>query len=154
MSCADMRHRLRRGVHFFHSLNAINNAVHAPTGLMPFFVNNARHPRVRALLSLLASEHPVYKLGGGVSADGIAPKKIMIDYVEDKVATDATYAVSFVANGVSSPDAMHPIASPVANFALKESTSPVGLAIVTEFLLLRQGITRFVHDALQEAVDN
>ena len=47
---------------------------------------------------------------------------------------------------------MHPIASPVANFAPKESTSPVSLAAVTEFLLLRQGIKSFVCDALQEVV--
>ena len=43
----------------------INNAVHASTGLTPFFVNNARHPRVPALLALSASEHPVSTLGGG-----------------------------------------------------------------------------------------
>ena len=74
----------------------------------------------------------------------------MIDYVEDKVTADATYAVNFVANGISSPDAIHPIASLVANFAPLESTSPVSSAAVTEFLLLRQGITRFVRDALQK----
>ena len=49
----------------------------------------------------------------------------------------------------TAPDAMHSIASPVANFAPKEHTSPVSSAAVTEFLLLRQGITRFVRDALQ-----
>ena len=43
----------------------------------------------------------------------------MIDYVEDKVAADATYAVNFVANDMSSPDAMHPMASLVATFAPK-----------------------------------
>ena len=43
----------------------------------------------------------------------------MIDYVEDKVTADATYAVNFVANDISSLDEMHPIASPVANFAPK-----------------------------------
>ena len=80
-------------------------------------------------------------------------KKLIIHYVKDKVAADATYAVYFVAKGISSPDAMHPIASTVANFAPKESTSPVSSAAVTEFLLLRQSITRFVRDALQEAVD-
>ena len=31
---------------------AMNNAVHASTGLTPFFLNNARHPRVSGLLGL------------------------------------------------------------------------------------------------------
>lgn len=31
---------------------ALNNAVHASTGLTPFFVNNAHHPRVSALLAV------------------------------------------------------------------------------------------------------
>ncbi|KAF4032791.1 Calponin homology domain-containing proteinromo [Phytophthora infestans] len=31
---------------------ALNNAVHASTGLTPFFINNARHPRVPALLAV------------------------------------------------------------------------------------------------------
>ena len=132
---------------------AINNAVHASTGLTPFFVNNARHPRVPALLALSASAHPVSQLGGGVSPDDTTRNILKIGNVEDKVAADATHTVNFVANGISSPDAMHPIASPVANFAPKESTSPVSSAAVTEFLLLRQSITRFVRDALQEAVD-
>ena len=48
---------------------------------------------------------------------------------------------------------MHTIPAPVANFSPTESTSPVSSAAVTEFLLLRQGITRFVRDAFQEAVD-
>ena len=77
----------------------------------------------------------------------------IIDPVEDKVAADATHAVNFVANGISSPDAMLTTASSVANFAPKESTSPISSAAVTKFLLLRQGITRFVRDARQQAVD-
>ncbi|CAI5703327.1 unnamed protein product [Peronospora effusa] len=132
---------------------AINNAVHASTGLTPFFVNNARHPRVPALLALSASEHPVSKLGGGVSTDGIAPKLLLSDYDAHKVAADAPTTGNFVATGISTPDAMLSIASSVANFAPKEHTSPVSSAAVTELLLLRQGITRFVRDALQEAVD-
>ncbi|GAB9477989.1 hypothetical protein Gpo141_00015215, partial [Globisporangium polare] len=31
---------------------AINNAVHSSTGLTPFYANNARHPRVPAMLGL------------------------------------------------------------------------------------------------------
>ena len=82
-------------------------------------MSNARHPRVPALLALSASEHPVFQLGGGVSADDTARKNLMIDYIEDKVAADATDAVNFVANGISSPDATLTTASPVANLLLK-----------------------------------
>ena len=81
---------------------AISYAVHVSTGLTPSFVNNARHPRVLTLLALSASEHPVSKLGGRVSADGITPNKLMIDYVEEEVAADTNYAVNYVANEISS----------------------------------------------------
>ena len=67
----------------------------------------------------------------------------MIDYVEGKVATIAAHSVNFVAIGIPSTDAMHSITSPVANLAFKDFTSPVSSATVTDFLLLRQGITRF-----------
>ena len=99
---------------------AISNAVHASTGLTPLFVNNARHPRVPALLALSAPQHPVSHLGGGVSTDNIAQNHLMIDYVKDKVAADATSAVTFVAKGISSTDMMHTITAPVANFAPKK----------------------------------
>ncbi|CAI5712595.1 unnamed protein product [Peronospora destructor] len=44
---------------------ALNNSEHASTGLTPFFVNNARHPRVPALLALgQASSSRGSTLGG------------------------------------------------------------------------------------------
>lgn len=45
----------------------LNEAVHASTGLTPFFVNNARHPRVLFFL-----DWPVFllRLGGGAQ-DGL-----------------------------------------------------------------------------------
>ena len=67
----------------------------------------------------------------------------MIDYDAHKVAADAPNTGNFVDNGISSPDAMLSIASPVANFAPKENTSPVSSAAVTEFILLRQGYHAF-----------
>ncbi|GMG16023.1 unnamed protein product [Phytophthora fragariaefolia] len=49
---------------------ALNNATHASTGLTPFFVNNARHPRVSALLAVRSSNPPaVSTLGGGKGTD-------------------------------------------------------------------------------------
>ncbi|KAE9176969.1 hypothetical protein PF005_g24702 [Phytophthora fragariae] len=45
---------------------ALNNSTHASTGLTPFFVNNARHPRVPALLAIRSSNAAaVSTLGGG-----------------------------------------------------------------------------------------
>ncbi|KAE8894474.1 hypothetical protein PF005_g19221 [Phytophthora fragariae] len=45
---------------------ALNNSTHASTGLTPFFVNNARHPRVPALLAARSSNAAaVSTLGGG-----------------------------------------------------------------------------------------
>lgn len=44
---------------------ALNNAVHASTGLTPFFINNARHPRAPALLAV--ENH----FDGGVSSLGV-----------------------------------------------------------------------------------
>ncbi|CAH0481905.1 unnamed protein product [Peronospora belbahrii] len=132
---------------------AINNAVDASTGLTTFFVSTARPPRVSAHLAFKDSPHTSSTLGGGVSADGIAPEHLMIDYVVDKVAHDASHAVNFVANGISSPDTMHPVTPSLANFAPTELTSPISSAAVTDLILLRQGITRFVRDAFQQAVD-
>ncbi|KAE9055777.1 hypothetical protein PF007_g32206 [Phytophthora fragariae] len=49
---------------------ALNNSTHASTGLTPFFVNNAQHPRVPALLAVRSSNAAaVSTLGGG----GVAP---------------------------------------------------------------------------------
>ncbi|CAI5716266.1 unnamed protein product [Peronospora farinosa] len=110
---------------------AINNAVHASTGLTPFSLTTRGILAFqRCLLSQLQNT-----------------------LFPSLVAADAPNTGNFVNNGISTPDAMLSIASPVANFAPKENTSPVISAAVTEFLLLRQGITRFVRDALQEAAD-
>ncbi|KAE9234358.1 hypothetical protein PF004_g9395 [Phytophthora fragariae] len=51
---------------------ALNNSTHASTGLTPFFVNNARHPRVSALLAVRSSNSAaVSTLGGGGSGTDI-----------------------------------------------------------------------------------
>ena len=44
--------------------------------------------------------------------------------------------------------------SPKSNYAPIESARPIDDAAVSEFILQRQAITRFVRDALQAAVDN
>ncbi|ETO99872.1 hypothetical protein F441_22704 [Phytophthora nicotianae CJ01A1] len=48
---------------------ALNNGVHASSGLTPFFVNNARHPRLPALLAIHRSGDAAGSaLGGGGNA--------------------------------------------------------------------------------------
>ncbi|KAE9023574.1 hypothetical protein PR003_g10553 [Phytophthora rubi] len=51
---------------------ALNNAVHASTGLTPFFVNFGRHPRVPALLGVERSEAPV----GRDDEDAVVPASL------------------------------------------------------------------------------
>ncbi|GMF46708.1 unnamed protein product [Phytophthora fragariaefolia] len=50
-------------------------------------------------------------------------------------------------------DAAMPAASTVANFASKPTPTPIDSATVSELLLHRQAVTRFVRDALQAAAD-
>ncbi|KAE8962793.1 hypothetical protein PR001_g29590, partial [Phytophthora rubi] len=45
---------------------ALNNAEHASTGLTPFFANNARHPRVPALIAV---GHPTAPRGSTLGGD-------------------------------------------------------------------------------------
>ena len=53
-----------------------------------------------------------------ISAEGIAPKNMIIYYVNDRVAADTTYAVNIVDSSTSGTDAMHPIAASVATLYL------------------------------------
>ncbi|KAE8875196.1 hypothetical protein PF003_g40665 [Phytophthora fragariae] len=141
---------------------ALNNSTHASTGLTPFFVNNARHPRVPALLAVRSSNAAaVSTLGGG----GVAPtSKSAQDLSEPPVpqpakpntreATVEGHALHGVAyEDVFAVDVASPATSAVANFAPAATPTPIDSAAVSEFLLHRQAVTRFVRDALQVAVD-
>ncbi|GMF43974.1 unnamed protein product [Phytophthora fragariaefolia] len=143
---------------------ALNNATHAPTGLTPFFVNNARQPRVPELLAV-RSPHaaPGSALGGG----GRAPTSQSVQESSEpplpqsttSSAQDATvqgHALHGVAYEESlAVDAAAPAASIVAtaNFAPKPTPTPIDCAAVSEILLHRQAVMRFVRDAIQVAVD-
>ncbi|KAE9014839.1 hypothetical protein PF002_g12508 [Phytophthora fragariae] len=107
---------------------ALNNSTHASTGLKPFFVNNARHPRVPALLVSTTSNT------GDATLEG---------HTHHGVAYEDLFAV----------DVVSPATSAVANFAPVATPTPIDSAAVSEFLLHRQAVTRFVRDALQVAVD-
>ncbi|KAE9338451.1 hypothetical protein PF008_g12064 [Phytophthora fragariae] len=141
---------------------ALNNSTHASTGLTPFFVNKARHPRVPALLAVRSSNAAaVSTLGGG----GVAPtSKSAQDLSEPPLpqpaksnTRDATveghalHGVSY--EDVFPVDVASPATSAVANFAPAATPTPIDSAAVSEFLLYRQAVTRFVRDALQVAVD-
>ncbi|KAE9301087.1 hypothetical protein PR003_g22613, partial [Phytophthora rubi] len=141
---------------------ALNNSTHASTGLTPFFVNNARHPRVPALLAVRSSNAAaVSTLGGG----GVAPtSKSAQDSSEPPLSrpaksnTRGATVEGHALHGVAyedffAVDVASPATSAVANFAPAATPTPIDSAAVSEFLLDRQAVTRFVSDALQVAVD-
>ncbi|GMF51231.1 unnamed protein product [Phytophthora fragariaefolia] len=63
----------------------------------------------------------------------------------------ALHGVAYEA--LAAVDAAMPAASTVANFAPKPTPTPIGSTTVSELLLHRQAVTRFVRDALQAAAD-
>ncbi|KAE9226727.1 hypothetical protein PF005_g5022 [Phytophthora fragariae] len=141
---------------------ALNNSTHASTGLTPFFVNNARHPRVPALVAIRSSNAAaVFTLGGGgraptsksvqESSDPPLPQPAESNTQDSAVEGHALHGVAY--EEFFAVDAAPPAASAVANFAPKAAPRPLDSAAVSEFLLHRQTVTRFVRDALQAAVD-
>ncbi|GMF46729.1 unnamed protein product [Phytophthora fragariaefolia] len=132
---------------------ALNNATHASTGLTPFFVNNARHPRVPALLAVRSSNPPAVSTLGGV---GRAPTPQSVQSSSDPPQSDEphqeTAAEVHVVEGhalhgvayerLAAVDAAMPAASTVANFAPKPAPTPIDSAVVSELLLQRQAVTR------------
>ncbi|KAE9260553.1 hypothetical protein PR003_g34317 [Phytophthora rubi] len=115
---------------------ALDNSTHASTGLTPFFVNNARHLRVPALLAVRRFER-------AQSAKPNTGDATLEGHALHGVAYEDLFAV----------DVASPATSAVANFAPAATTTPIDSAAVSEFLLHRQAVTRFVRDALQAAVD-
>ncbi|KAE8990891.1 hypothetical protein PR001_g21372 [Phytophthora rubi] len=143
---------------------ALNNAEHASTGLTPFFANNARHPRVPALITV---GRPTAPRGStlGEDEDGVndmtsaAHEDVMLNAVTRSKTKKALAAPDIAASPlatwttrtlIDSASAGVPVAT---NYAPKTPARPVDNAPVSEFVLQRQSITRFVRDALQDAVD-
>ncbi|KAE9336772.1 hypothetical protein PR003_g12338 [Phytophthora rubi] len=129
---------------------ALNSSTHASTGLTPFFVNNARHPRVPALLAVRSSNAAaVSTLGGG----GVAPtSKSAQDSSEPPLPQSAKstsrdailegHALHGVAyEDLFAVDVASPATSAVANFAPVATPTPIDSAAVSEFLLHRQAVT-------------
>ncbi|GMF66082.1 unnamed protein product [Phytophthora lilii] len=158
---------------------ALSNAEHASTGLTPFFVNTARHPRVPALLAV---GHPTALRGStlaGEEADK-PPAAAISPVASSSVSSAALKPATF--NAITRAQAKKPLSAPrttvpdvsswtartliapesgsapsvsdvEANYAPKASARPIDESKVSEFVLQRQALTRFVRDALQAAVD-
>ncbi|KAE9288391.1 hypothetical protein PR003_g25816 [Phytophthora rubi] len=141
---------------------ALNNSTHASTGLTPFFVNNTRHPRVPALLTVRSSNAAaVSTLGGGGmaptsmsaldSSEPLQPQSAKSNTGDATLEGHALHGVAY--EDLFAVDVASPTTSAVANFAPAATPTPIDSAAVSEFLLHRQAVTRFVRDALQVAVD-
>ncbi|KAE9039651.1 hypothetical protein PR001_g7415 [Phytophthora rubi] len=102
---------------------ALNNSTHTSTGLTPFIVNDARHPRVPALLVVRSSNAAaVSTLGRGGGGNGTD--------IEVGAGIERTSAAPVV-------DVASPATSAVANFAPAATPRPIDCAAVSEFLLHR-----------------
>ncbi|KAE9045095.1 hypothetical protein PR001_g5106 [Phytophthora rubi] len=133
---------------------ALNNAEHASTGLTPFFANNARHPRVPALIAV---GHPTAPRGStlGGDEDGVndmtsaAYEPVTLNAVtraktKQALATPNTAASTLAAWSactlIDPGNAGVPVA---ANYAPMNPARPVDNAAVSEFVLQRQSIAPF-----------
>ncbi|GMF18532.1 unnamed protein product [Phytophthora fragariaefolia] len=127
---------------------ALNNTTHASTGLTPFFANNARHPRVPALLAVQSSNPPaVSTLGGRERA--LPPQSVQSssdppqsDEPHQETAAEVHVVEGHALHGVTyedlaAVDAAMPAASTVANFAPKSTPTPIDTATVSELVLHR-----------------
>ncbi|KAE9002339.1 hypothetical protein PF011_g13359 [Phytophthora fragariae] len=143
---------------------ALNNAEHASTGLTPFFANNARHPRVPALIAV---GHPTALRGSTLGGDeddvhdmtSAAHEDVTLNAVTRSKTKKALATPDIAASPLAAWTA-HTLIDPrnagvpvAANYAPKIPARPVDNAAVSEFVLQRQSIARFVRDVLQDAVD-
>ncbi|KAE8899776.1 hypothetical protein PF010_g9162 [Phytophthora fragariae] len=125
------------------SLLALNNAEHAATGMTPFFANNARHPRVPALITV---GHPTAPRGSTLGGDeddvnamtSAAHEAVTLNAVtrsktKQVLATPDTAAsplATWTARTLINPgNAGLPVA---ANYAPEIQTRPVDNAAVSE----------------------
>ncbi|KAE9325135.1 hypothetical protein PF008_g16938 [Phytophthora fragariae] len=143
---------------------ALNNAEHASTGLTPFFANNARHPRVPALIAV---GHPTAPRGSTLGGDeddvhdmtSAAHEDVTLNAVTRSKTKKALATPEIAASPLAASTARTLIdpcnaGVPVAaNYAPKIPARPVDNAAVSEFVFQRQSIARFVRDALQDTVD-
>ncbi|GMF24652.1 unnamed protein product [Phytophthora fragariaefolia] len=146
---------------------ALNNAEHVSTGITPFVANNARRPRVPALLAV---GHPtvsgVSTLGG--DDDGNDVDDVMSSGAHDPEALNARTRSKSKQALAAPSSAASPLAAWIArtliepgktdtpigaNYTPKPPVHQVDNAAVSAFVQRRESIARFVRDPLQDAVD-
>ncbi|KAE8993597.1 hypothetical protein PR003_g20935 [Phytophthora rubi] len=124
---------------------ALNNAEHASTGLTPFFANNARHPRVPALIAV---GHPTAPRGSTLGGDEGGVND-MTSAAHEDVSLNAVTRFK-TKKALATPDtAVSPLAawtartlidpgntgvSVAANYVPKIPARPVDNAAVSEFV--------------------
>ncbi|KAE8960342.1 hypothetical protein PF011_g30127 [Phytophthora fragariae] len=134
---------------------ALNNSTHASTGLTPFFVNNARHPRVPALLAVRSSNAvAVSTLGGGGmaptsksaqdSSEPLLPQSVKPNTGDATLEGHALHDVAY--EDFFAVEVASPATSAVPNFAPAATPTPIDSAAVSEFLLHRKAVTRFANE--------
>ncbi|GMF52777.1 unnamed protein product [Phytophthora fragariaefolia] len=147
---------------------ALNNAEHASTGVTPFFANNARHPRVPALLSVAHPTVPGASTLGGDDDDDNGVDDVVASGDHDPEALHAVTRSKLKQALAAPSSATSPLAAwtartlidpgntgtPIAaNYTPKSPARQVDHAAVSAFVQRRESIARFVRDALQDAVD-
>ncbi|GMF56475.1 unnamed protein product [Phytophthora fragariaefolia] len=148
---------------------ALNIAEHASTGVTPFFANNARHPRVPALLAVGHPTVPGASTLGGDDDDndnGVDDVVTSGDHDPEALhavtcskSKQALAAPSSTASPLAASAARTLIepgytGTPIAaNYTPKSPARQVDNAAVSAFVQSRESIARFVRDAVHEAVD-
>jgi hypothetical protein len=142
---------------------ALNNAVHASTGHTPFFMNNARHPRIPSLLSGGESTLPVGEIhdnrrSSSSNSNSLASSaSLSCDFHPQKEMEFSNKRSSFMED---SPPPNEEFVATATEFKahfdeLKDinKMSSRERNHIDQFILTRQMILRFVRDSIAEAVD-
>ncbi|GMF20458.1 unnamed protein product [Phytophthora fragariaefolia] len=129
---------------------ALNNATHALTGLTPFFVNNAQHPRVLVLPVVQSSNSSATSTLGGGGRE-TTPKSVQPSSdppQSDESSPQAPAAEVYVVENhallgvayeeLAAVDAAMPAASTVTNFVLKPTSTPIDSTAMSKLLVHHQ----------------
>ncbi|GMF20100.1 unnamed protein product [Phytophthora fragariaefolia] len=144
---------------------ALNNAEHASTGITPFFANNARHPRVPALLAV---GHPMVSGASPLGEDDNDVDDVVTSGAHGPEALNAVTRSKSKQTFAAPSSAASPLSvwtartlidprntgTPIAAiYTPKSPAHQVVNTAVSAFVQRRESIARFVRNALQDAVD-
>ncbi|GMF36893.1 unnamed protein product [Phytophthora fragariaefolia] len=133
---------------------ALNNAVHALSGLTPFYVNYSRHPRVPALLGMERSMPQGDADNGNDSAH--LPNDQVASGTEaagDPHRERADGVIATLMNRVTTRHGARASTEACQTLIPFGGPQPRDTAAASEFLHRHQGVVRFVSDAIAVAVD-